>query len=63
MESQVPHLEGKEIFGSTKRRLDVSIGDAGDSHRPEKINFSQPRVRTRSTKESEESLEGNGPQT
>ena len=45
----IPHLEGEETFGSTKRKLDVPIGDAGDSHRPDKINFSQPRVRTRST--------------
>ena len=27
----------------------MPIGDAGDSHQPDKINFSQPRVRTRST--------------
>ena len=47
--SKIPHLEGKETFGSTKRKLDVPIGDVGDSHRPDKINFSQPRVRTRST--------------
>ena len=47
--TRVPHLEGEEIFGSMKRKLDVPIGDAGDSHRPDKINFSQPRVRTRST--------------
>ena len=46
--TRVPHLEGEETFGSTKRKLDVPIGDAGDSHRPNKINFSQPRVRTRS---------------
>jgi len=31
----VPHLEGKEIFRSTKRKLEVPIGDARDSHRPE----------------------------
>ena len=61
--SRVPHLEGEEIFGSTKRRLDVPIGDAGDSHRPDKVNFSQPRVRTRSTKGVEESVEGSGQQT
>ena len=60
MGSRVPHLEGEEIFGSTKRRLDVPIGDAEDSHRTNKVNFSQPRVRTRSTKGVEESLEGNG---
>ena len=48
--TKVPHLEGEETFGSTKRKLDVPIRDAGDSHRPDKINFSQPRVRTRSTR-------------
>ena len=63
MESRVPHLEGEEIFGSTKRRLDVPIGDTEDSQRPDKVNFSQPRVRMRSTKEVEESLEGNGRRT
>ena len=47
--TRIPHLEGEETFGSTKRKLDVPIGDARDSHRPDKINFSQPRVRTRST--------------
>ena len=47
--TRVPHLEGEETFGSMKRKLDVPIGDAGDSYRPDKINFSQPRVRTRST--------------
>ena len=47
--TKIPHLEGEETFGSTKRKLDVPIGDAGDSHRPDKINFSQPHVRTRST--------------
>ena len=47
--TRIPHLEGEETFGSTKRKLDVPIGDAGDSHRLEKINFSQPRVRMRTT--------------
>ena len=61
--TRVPHLEGEEVFGSTKRKLDVPIGDAGDSHRPDKVNFSQPRVRTRSTKISEESLEVNAAQS
>jgi len=46
--TQVPHLEGEEIFGSTKRKLDVPIGDVEDSHRPDKLNFSQPRVQPRS---------------
>ena len=47
--TRIPHLEGEETFGSTKRKLDVPIGDVGDSHRLDKINFSQPRVRTWST--------------
>jgi hypothetical protein len=55
--TRVPHLEGEEIFGSTKRKLDVPIGDAGDSHRPDKVNFSQPRVRTRSTAASTQVME------
>ena len=38
--TRVPHLEGEKTFGSTKRKLDVPIGDARDSHRPDKINFS-----------------------
>ena len=33
MGSRVPHLEGEEIFGSMKRRLDVPIDDAGDCER------------------------------
>ena len=47
--TRIPHLEGEETFGSMKRKLDVPIGDAGDSHRPDKINFSQPCVRTTPT--------------
>jgi hypothetical protein len=46
--TRIPHLEGEEIFGSTKRKLDLPPGDDGDSHRPDKVNFSQPRVQTRS---------------
>jgi hypothetical protein len=38
--TRIPHLEGKEIFGSTKRKLDLLPGDDGDSHRPDKVNFS-----------------------
>ena len=60
--TRIPHLEGEETFGSTKRKLDVPIGDAGDSHRPDKINFSQPRVRTRSTLSVSQSSGDNGEQ-
>jgi hypothetical protein len=40
--TRIPHLEGEEIFGNTKRKLDLPLGDDGDSHRPDKVNFSQP---------------------
>jgi hypothetical protein len=46
--TQNTHLEGEEIFGSTKRKLDLPPGDDGDSHRPNKVNFSQPQVLTKS---------------
>jgi hypothetical protein len=46
--TRIPHLEDEEIFGSTKRKLDLPPGNDGDSHRPNKVNFSQPRVQTRS---------------
>jgi hypothetical protein len=45
-----PHLEGEEVFGSTKRKLDLPPGSEYDSHRPDKVNFSHPRTGTRSTK-------------
>jgi len=60
--TRVPHLEGEEIFGSTKRKLDVSIGDARNSHKPDKVNFSQPYVQTRSTTAFIVSLEGSNEQ-
>jgi hypothetical protein len=40
--TRIPHLEGEEIFSSMKQKLDFPLGDDGDSHRPDKINFSQP---------------------
>jgi hypothetical protein len=40
----ISHLKGKEIFGSTKRKLDLSLGSNGDFHRPDKVKFSQPLV-------------------
>jgi len=54
---RVQHLEGKEIFRSSKRKLDILIGDTGDLHRPDKINFFQPYVYMRSTMASLVSLE------
>lgn len=43
-----PHLEGEEIFGSEKRRPNLPPGSEYDSHRPDKVNFSRPRVSSRS---------------
>ena len=44
-----PHLEGEEVFGSQKRKANMPLGCKQDSHRPDKVNFSHPRVRTRSS--------------
>ena len=40
----VPHLEGKEVFGSQRRKANMALGCEYDSHRPDKVNFSLPRV-------------------
>lgn len=48
--NRVPNFVGEEVFGSTKRKLDLPPGSEFDSHRPDKINFSHPRVETRSAK-------------
>lgn len=41
---RVPHLEGKERFGSCKRKLDTPPGSDADSHRADRVNFSTPRI-------------------
>jgi hypothetical protein len=41
-------LAGKEVFGSQKRKADVPLGFEGESHRPDKVNFSRPRIATKS---------------
>ena len=38
------------MFGSMKRKLDLPPGSEHDSHRPDKVNFSCPRVELRSSK-------------
>jgi hypothetical protein len=43
-------LAGEEVFGSQKRKADVPLGFEGKSHRLDKINFSHPRMVTRSNK-------------
>ena len=48
--SREPYFEGEEVFGSMKRKLDLPPGSEHDSHRPNKVNFSRPRVELRSSK-------------
>ena len=46
-----PHgLEDTEIFGSSKRKLDLPPGSHSDSHQQNKVTFSIPSISTRSTK-------------
>ena len=45
-----PHLAGEEVFGSQKQKADILLGFEGKSHRPDKVNFSCPRIATRSTR-------------
>jgi len=45
-----PHLEGQEIFGSQKRKVDMPLSCKFDSHRPDKVNFSHPHIQTRSAR-------------
>jgi hypothetical protein len=42
-------LEGSELFGTTKRKLDLPLGVKCDSHRPNKVNYSihRPNARVR----------------
>jgi len=42
--TRVPHLEEDTIFGSAKRKLDLPLGDASDSHRHDRINFTIPKI-------------------
>jgi hypothetical protein len=44
-----PHFEGEEVFGSQKRKANIPLGSEHKSHRPDRVNFSRPQIRTRST--------------
>jgi hypothetical protein len=48
--TRAPHMAGEEVFGSQKRKADVPLGFEGESHRPDKVNFSRPRIATRSSR-------------
>jgi hypothetical protein len=38
------------VVGSQKRKADVPLGFEGESHWPDKVNFSRPRIATRSSR-------------
>jgi hypothetical protein len=48
--TRAPHMAGEEVFGSQKRKADVLLGFEGEPHWPDKVNFSHPRIATRSSK-------------
>jgi hypothetical protein len=43
-------MASEEVFGSQKRKADVPLGFEGESYRPDKVNFSHPRIATRSSR-------------
>jgi hypothetical protein len=46
---KIPHLEGQEVFGSTKQRVDIALGLKGNSHTLYGVYFSQRRVNATSS--------------
>jgi hypothetical protein len=48
--TQEPYFEGEEVFGSQKRKADIPLGSEYKSHKPDRMNFSRPRIRIRSTR-------------
>ena len=38
--NRAPHMAGEEVFGFQKQKADVPLGFEGESHRPDKANFS-----------------------
>jgi hypothetical protein len=41
---RITHMEGEEIFGSYKWKVNLAPGSKGDSHRHNYVNFSHPCV-------------------
>jgi hypothetical protein len=48
--TRAPHMAGEEVFGSQKQKADVPLGFEGESYQPDKINFSCPRIATKSSR-------------
>jgi hypothetical protein len=51
-----PHLEGAEVFGSQKRKPDTPIGADDETHRPDTVKFSRPRVAQKTIRSHASSL-------
>lgn len=43
----MPHLKGEEVFLSLKRNADIVLGSDYESHRPDQMSISRPRIQTR----------------
>jgi hypothetical protein len=41
---RITHMEGEEIFGSCKQKVNLTPRSKGDSHRHDYVNFSHPCV-------------------
>jgi hypothetical protein len=39
---RIPHLEGEEVFRSTKQRQDLPLGSKGDSYKHDHVNLFHP---------------------
>jgi hypothetical protein len=44
LSTRIPHLEGEEMFGSTKHKVDLPLGLKAESHRHDQVNFSHSKV-------------------
>ena len=43
LKAYLPHLEGENIFGSVKRKLDLPPREESDSHQHDRVNFTIPK--------------------
>ncbi len=47
--NRILHLEGQEVFGSTKQRVDITPRSEGNSHKHDHVNFSRRRFHATSS--------------
>ena len=48
--NHVLYMEGEEMFGSQKHKLDMPLGDKQKSHKPNQVNFTCLQVEIRSSR-------------